>query len=48
MDGIIVLWRDGSRDRSRPLFFFFIVKYASLWGFCRRRRRSCLGSLIPY
>ena len=26
---------------------FFIVKYANLWGFCCRRRRGCLSSLIP-
>ena len=25
---------------------FFIVKYANLWGFCCRRRRACLRSLI--
>ena len=26
---------------------FFIVKYANLWGFCCRRCRGCLNSLIP-
>ena len=26
---------------------FFIVKYANLWGFCYRRRRGCLSSLLP-
>ena len=25
---------------------FFIVKYVNLWGFCCRRRRGCLSSLI--
>ena len=25
---------------------FFIVKYANLWGFCCRRRRGCLSSLL--
>ena len=25
---------------------FFIVKYANLWGFCCRRRRGCLSSLM--
>ena len=25
---------------------FVIVKYANLWGFCCRRRRGCLSSLI--
>ena len=25
---------------------FFIVKYANLWGFCSRRRRGCLSSLL--
>ena len=25
---------------------FFIVKYANLWGFCCRRRRGCLSSLV--
>ena len=26
----------------------FIVKYANLWGFCCRRRRGCLSSLISH
>ena len=34
------LWHNG----KHPLFF--IVKYANLWGFCCRRRRGCLSSLI--
>ena len=25
---------------------FFIVNYANLWGFCCRRRRGCLSSLV--
>ena len=25
---------------------FFIVKYANMWGFCCRRRRGCLSSLL--
>ena len=25
---------------------FFIVKYANLWGFCCRRRRGFLSSLV--
>ena len=31
---------------KRAKILFFIVKYANLWGFCCRRRRSCLSSLI--
>ena len=30
--------------RAKILFSF--VKYANLWGFCCRRRRGCLSSLI--
>ena len=30
---------------KRAKILFFIVKYANLWGFCRRRRRGCLSSL---
>ena len=32
---------------KRAKMLFFIVKYANLWGFCCRRRRGCLSSLIP-
>ena len=32
---------------KRAKILFFIVKYANLWGFCCRRRRGCLSSLIP-
>ena len=31
---------------KRAKIMFFIVKYANLWGFCCRRRRACLSSLI--
>ena len=31
---------------KRAKMLFFIVKYANLWGFCCRRRRGCLSSLI--
>ena len=30
----------------RAKILFFIVKYANLWCFCRRRRRGCLSSLF--
>ena len=31
---------------KRAKILFFIVKYANLWGFCYRRRRGCLSSLL--
>ena len=31
---------------KRAKIMFFIVKYANLWGFCCRRRRGCLSSLL--
>ena len=31
---------------KRAKTLFFIVKYANLWGFCCRRRRGCLSSLM--
>ena len=31
---------------KRAKLLFFIVKYANLWGFCYRRRRACLSSLL--
>ena len=31
---------------KRAKILSFIVKYANLWGFCCRRRRGCLSSLI--
>ena len=31
---------------KRAKLLFFIVKYANLWGFCCRRGRGCLSSLI--
>jgi len=31
---------------ARAKILFFIVKYANLWGFCCRRRRGCLSSLL--
>ena len=31
---------------KRAEILFFIVKYADLWGFCCRRRRGCLSSLV--
>jgi len=33
---------------KRAKILFFIVKYANLWGFCCRRRRGCLSSLIRW
>ena len=34
-----------ARAKRAKLFF---VKYANLWGFCCRRRRGCVSSLIPF
>ena len=31
---------------KRAKILFLIVKYANLWGFCCRRRRGCLSSLL--
>ena len=31
---------------KRAKILFSIVKYANLWGFCCRRRRACLSSLL--
>ena len=31
---------------KRAKILFFIVEYANLWGFCCRRRRGCLSSLL--
>ena len=31
---------------KRAQILFFIVKYANLWGFCCRRRRGSLSSLL--
>ena len=31
---------------KRAKILFFIVKYANMWGFCCRRRRGCLSSLL--
>jgi len=31
---------------KRAKILFFIVKYANLWGFCCRRRRGCLSTLM--
>ena len=31
---------------ARAKILFSIVKYANLWGFCCRRRRGCLSSLL--
>ena len=33
---------------ARAKILFFIVKYANLSGFCCRRRRGCLSSLVSY
>ena len=33
---------------KRAKILFFTVKYANLWGFCCRRRRGCLSSLVSY
>jgi len=32
---------------KRAKILFFTSKYANLWGFCYRRRRGCLSSLVP-
>ena len=37
-----------SARAKRAKILFFIVKYANLWGFCCRRRRGCLSSLVSY
>ena len=40
-------WQKMKNARAkRAKILFFIVKYANLWGFCCRRRRGCLSSLI--
>ena len=31
---------------KRAKILFSIVKYANVWGFCCRRRRACLSSLV--
>ena len=31
---------------KRAKTLFLIVKYANLWGFCCRRRRGCLSSVL--
>ena len=31
---------------KRAKILFFIAEYANFWGFCCRRRRGCLSSLI--
>ena len=36
--------KNARAKRAKILFFF--VKYANLWGFCCRRRRGCLSSLM--
>ena len=36
---------ENAREK-RAKILFFIVKYANLWGFCCRRRRGRLSSLI--
>ena len=33
---------------KRAKTLFFIVNYANLWGFCCRRRRGCLSSLLNW
>ena len=33
---------------KRAIILFFIVKYANLSGFCCRRRRGCLSSLVQF
>ena len=33
---------------ARAKVLFFTVKYANFWGFCCRRRRGCLNSLLKY
>ena len=33
---------------KRAKILFSIVKYANFWGFCCRRRRGCLSSLLMY
>ena len=35
-----------ARVKHANEILFFIVKYANLWGFCCRRRRGCLSSLL--
>ena len=35
-----------SARTKRAKILFFIVKYANLWGFCCRRRRGYISSLL--
>ena len=35
-----------ARAKRAKILFFFIVKYANLWGFRCRRRCGCLSSLF--
>ena len=38
--------KDKNARAKRAKILFSIVKYANLWGFCCRRRRGCLSSLL--
>ena len=42
-------WQKMKTARAkRAKMLFFIVRYANLWGFCCRRRRGCLSSLVSF
>ena len=35
-----------TNKKTKGKFFSLTLKYANLWGFCCRRRRGCLSSLL--
>jgi len=35
-----------ARAKRAKILFFIVKLYANLWGFCCRRRRGCLSSLV--
>ena len=37
---------ENKRAKRANNILFAIIKYANVWGFCCRRRRGCLSSLI--
>ena len=45
-ENIFQMPKDENARAKRAKILFFIVKYANLWGFCCRRRRGCLSSLL--
>ena len=45
-ENVFKMSKDENGRAKSAKILFFIVKYANLWGFCCRRRRGCLSSLI--